>query len=119
MFCRQCLTDYFKDDAVKSCPNCRQQGLRHDGVKISKSIKRLVNSLRVRCDLLQEKDDEVLPLLCKWEGDLSNLDEHKIKDCPLFVIQCAHCQVEYKRYQMKAHAQNCPDMELLCELNCS
>ena len=59
-------------------------------------MNRLVNALKVKCDVH-----------CDWKGELGDLAKHKNKDCPEFRIHCDYasfgCNVKLKRALMADH----------------
>eukprot|EP01084_Bolivina_argentea_P170456 295380_1 len=120
IFCKQCLIDYFKGNSVKSCPSCRYRGLKMSNTRSSKFIGRVVDSLRVKCQLQYETvaKQRGNRIQCKWEGDLSSLSQHITKDCPLYPVVCKHCNVRTKRGKLNQHVSGCSEVKLPCDLQC-
>eukprot|EP01084_Bolivina_argentea_P057469 105009_1 len=76
IFCKACLDYYFIPiNVFKSCPSCRQQRLLKNDMTSSRFVKRIVNSLKVKCPLQLEQNHN--SNRCAWNGELSDLDTHK------------------------------------------
>ena len=103
MFCKACLDKYFQNNvARKSCPECRQSGLSKQTMRSSQFASRLINALKVKCELE-----------CGWNGSLSDLQQHSINHCPLYQMKCNHCKNMMTRTQLDSH--QCPEEKIKCD----
>eukprot|EP01084_Bolivina_argentea_P047158 86883_1 len=69
IFCKSCLDKYFIPiNSTKSCPSCRHQGLLKTNIKPSLFVKRLVNSLKVKCPLQLKQNSNNNNNYCVWNG---------------------------------------------------
>eukprot|EP01084_Bolivina_argentea_P000117 220_1 len=115
IFCKGCLDDFFVPNNVrKSCPSCRYSGLLKGNMKPSRSIQRLINSLKVKCPLQSQHNVNK----CIWNGDLSDLHQHINIRCPLGNMICDHCDQNIKRYQLRQHDTICTEKTIRCSLEC-
>ena len=100
-------------------------------------VKKMVNSLKCSCPLLERG--------CKWLGTLRNCEEHLetcgyVRDqctlgcgavlhrnklrahekekCPNRKVECEHCIQYLTSRDLTTHHKECPKMELSCELKC-
>ena len=125
IFCKDCLTEYFKIKRNKRCPSCNQGKMDKSSMRSAKFTERIVMGLKVKCELALQQtsegkesspDDNIKT--CQWIGQLNELSTHINQQCPLFVMICQYCQKPKKRYEMEEHLQKC-DMKLIpCQLQC-
>ena len=119
LFCKSCLDEYFGDNELKSCPQCRQEGLNKNNIKLSQFNDRIINSFKIKCSLqMKEEEEKVAIGKCEWNGDLLSLDNHINNNCPLKLIKCKYCNKNKKRFQLEDHDKLCPLKPIPCLLNC-
>eukprot|EP01084_Bolivina_argentea_P290087 498229_1 len=120
IFCKSCLDRHFIPiNDAQTCPKCRNTGLFKKNIKECQIIQRLVNSLNVKCPLQSEQNcNNNNNNTCIWTGELSDLDQHVNKRCPLGHVTCNYCYENMKRYQLQEHDKKCPEKPVSCYLEC-
>ena len=48
----------------------------------------------------------------------NELSVHEMEKCPLRLVECEHCNYEFKFCELHTHLDKCPKMEVSCELKC-
>ena len=129
-YCESCIRSHF-NAGNNTCPECRQSGLGIVTMHPVKATDRRINNLEVSCKLSlctepreengpsSQKEEKEDMIDCDWTGPLSNLSDHMNNHCPLFPMQCAHCNVQCLRHEMDNHDAACPEKKVECELGCS
>ena len=110
-FCKVCIEKI--KDSSKPCPCCKADEFDHFH---DKRLKRSLSELKVSCT----KENEG----CSWSGELGDLEEHlnsdplqekQLKGCKFVQIQCLHCSILIKRFDIQTHQDNCPKRPFTCE----
>ena len=99
VYCKSCINRLQSSD----CPNC-ECCLVSEGSKQyfpDKASDRRIKLLKTKCDHHKKG--------CKWQQELSQLEEHLTR-CGLAEVECKnHCQNTVLRYNLANHLQNlCP-----------
>ena len=111
--------------------------ISHSKHNPSEVVRRMVNSLKCSCPLLERG--------CDWLGTLKDCEEHLetcgyVRDqctlgcgtvlhrkklraheeeyCPNRKVKCEHCNQYFTFRDLTTHHKECPKMELSCELKC-
>ena len=116
------------------CSCCKIEGEQtHPNIHVSNMIL----SFKCSCPLMVRG--------CKWLGTLRNcenhldtcgyvyetcklrcgvvlqryeLNVHDMEKCPQRIVECKHCNNEFKSCELHTHLDKCPKMEVSCELKC-
>ena len=102
IFCQWCLSKWFVNNVVPSCPCCRQIQAT-TVVQPSHWHRRFVSSLKVSC-----------PKKCAWTGELKDLVQHEEVNCPLTLCLCRFCSSKFLRPDIIAHETECVRRPVAC-----
>ena len=61
---------------------------------------------------------ETCKLRCGVVLQRNELSVHAMEKCPQRMVECEHCNNEFKSCELHAHLDVCPKMEVSCELKC-
>ena len=61
---------------------------------------------------------ETCKLRCGVVLQRNELKVHEKENCPQRIVECKHCCEEFKSSDMTKHLDECPKMEVSCELKC-
>ena len=61
---------------------------------------------------------ETCKLRCGVVLQRNELSVHEMEKCPQRLLECEHCNNEFKSCVLHIHVDNCPKMEVSCELKC-
>eukprot|EP00800_Vazella_pourtalesii_P022850 TRINITY_DN905_c0_g1_i6.p1 TRINITY_DN905_c0_g1~~TRINITY_DN905_c0_g1_i6.p1 ORF type:complete len:107 (-),score=7.74 TRINITY_DN905_c0_g1_i6:238-558(-) len=75
----------------------------------------MTQHLEQECGLVEES----CKLGCGAKMKRNELERHVKTICIQRMITCTHCTDDFKFCDMSEHYEQCPKMELSCELNCS
>ena len=106
IFCKQCLDQYYDDNQIKSCPVCRETGLKRETLKISRSTERVINSLKIQCplQLQQDESNNIYDFYeCNCKGEFGDVSKHIRQDCPLKIVACNNCLEKMERGKLMLH----------------
>ena len=62
---------------------------------------------------------ETCKLRCGVVLQRNELNVHEMEKCPQRIVECEHCNNEFKSCELHTHLDKCPKMEVSCELKCS
>ena len=61
---------------------------------------------------------ETCEIGCRVVLQRNELSIHEMEKCPQRLVECEHCNNEFKSCEFRTHLDKCPKMEVSCELNC-
>ena len=61
---------------------------------------------------------ETCKLRCGVVQQRNELSVHEMEKCPQRIVECEHCNNEFKSCELHTHLDVCPKMEVSCELKC-
>ena len=61
---------------------------------------------------------ETCKLRCGVVLQRNELSVHEMEKCPQRLVECEHCNNEFKSFELHTHLDKCPKMEVSCELKC-
>ena len=61
---------------------------------------------------------ETCKLRCGVVLQRNELNVHEMEKCPQRIVECEHCNNEFKSCVLHIHLNKCPKMEVSCELKC-
>ena len=61
---------------------------------------------------------ETCKLRCGVVLQRNELNVHEMEKCPQRIVECEHCNNEFKSCELHTHLDKCPKMEVSCELKC-
>ena len=61
---------------------------------------------------------ETCKLRCGVVLQRNELNVHEMEKCPQRIVECEHCNNEFKSCELHTHLDVCPKMEVSCELKC-
>ena len=61
---------------------------------------------------------ETCKLRCGVVLQRNELSVHEMEKCPQRIVECEHCNNEFKSFELHTHLDKCPKMEMSCELKC-
>ena len=61
---------------------------------------------------------ETCKLRCGVVLQRNELSVHEMEKCPQRIVECEHCNNEFKSCELHTHLNQCPKMEVSCELKC-
>ena len=61
---------------------------------------------------------EMCTLRCGVVLQRNELSVHEMEKCPQRIVECKHCNNEFKSCELHTHLDKCPKMEVSCELKC-
>ena len=61
---------------------------------------------------------ETCKLRCGVVLQRNELSVHEMEKCPQRIVECEHCNNEFKSCVLHIHLNKCPKMEVSCELRC-
>ena len=61
---------------------------------------------------------EMCKLRCGVVLQRDELNVHEMEKCPQRIVECEHCNNEFKSCELHTHLDKCPKMEVSCELKC-
>ena len=61
---------------------------------------------------------ETCKLRCGVVLQRNELSVHEMEKCPQRIVECKHCNNEFKSCELHTHLDKCPKMEVSCELKC-
>ena len=61
---------------------------------------------------------ETCKLRCGVVLQRNELSVHEMEKCPQRIVECEHCNNEFKFCELHTHLDKCPKMEVSCELKC-
>ena len=61
---------------------------------------------------------EMCKLRCGVVLQRNELSVHEMEKCPQRLLECEHCNNEFKSCELHTHLDKCPKMEVSCELKC-
>ena len=61
---------------------------------------------------------ETCKLRCGVVLQHNELNVHEMEKCPQRIVECEHCNNEFKSCELNTHLDVCPKMEVSCELKC-
>ncbi|XP_031571408.1 TNF receptor-associated factor 5-like [Actinia tenebrosa] len=92
-FCQECLLEANKRKKVPECPMDRQPlDMKKEKPFDDKAIERSILSSIIKCPNLR----------CDWQGDLRNLEDHKLK-CDYEIKKCKYCDVKKSVKEIEVH----------------
>ena len=121
-------------DGEQFCSCCKKEG---EQTNPNLHVSNMILSFKCSCPLMVRG--------CKWLGTLRNcenhldtcgyvyetcklrcgvvlqrneLSVHEMEKCPQRIVECKHCNNEFKSFKLHTHLDKCPKMEVSCELKC-
>ena len=61
---------------------------------------------------------EACKLRCLVVLQRNELKVHEKENCPQRIVECKHCREDFKFWELPTHLDECPKMEVSCELKC-
>ena len=61
---------------------------------------------------------EMCKLGCGVVIQRDEINVHEMEKCPQRIVECEHCNNEFKSCELLTHLDKCPKMEVSCELKC-
>ena len=103
-FCHGCIDPVLKDK--KQCPSCCE--VDEFSIVFTKSSKKKILTLQVRCDMKQRG--------CEWVAQLIQLDAHLDTDCQYVDVECpSKCDQKVQKRNLATHLKDdCPKREYMC-----
>ncbi|CAD8166077.1 unnamed protein product [Paramecium octaurelia] len=99
-FCKQCLTQWFNQYHLKSCPCCRSiSNEPEDGAKAPKLLFKLLSKLKISCKYQNNG--------CKQAILYDSKEKHYEKECEYKSIICQYCFGIYLKMESGTHFQQC------------
>ena len=119
-------------DGEQLCSCCKKEG---EQTNPNLHVSNMILSFKCSCPLMVRG--------CGWLGTLGNcedhldtcgyvyetceigcgvvqqrneLDVHEMEKCPQRIVECKHCNNEFKSCELHTHLDKCPKMEVSCEL---
>ena len=113
--CEHCV-EYFKfcdiSNHLEVCPRMIVPCELECGVVMCR--ENMAQHLEQECGLVEE----MCELGCGMKLTRDELKIHIMDTCVQREIPCEHCKKDFKYCDMSIHLDECPEMEVLCKLNC-
>ena len=106
LFCKSCLNDVKTVTAItNTCPVCRDEKFK---TFRNKAIDREIKDLCIYCTN-KEKG-------CKWQGELSDINDHLVNSCQFEEMKCtSECGEMIERRYLTTHVEfECPRRKVNC-----
>ena len=108
IFCRECLSFYFKQKSEK-CPLCGKQ--TNGKIIKAEDEDMFIKSQKMKClNYIYN---------CKWKGECEKYKDHINFDCPEETVSCPNknhgCVIKMQRKNLLKHIKNCQYEQVKCE----